>query len=148
MTTYTQILYHIVFGTKDHYGCLDLERHDDLCGYIAGILKNKNCMPYKLGGFTEHIHILTALHPSVSLAATVKDIKLAASLWIKNEKIFPSFSGWQEGYGAFTCSWSVKHEIEKYIARQREHHQHKTFKEEYIEFLRRAEMDFDENRLG
>jgi putative transposase len=139
MTTYTQILYHIVFGTKDRYACLDLERHDDLCGYIAGILKNKNCMPYKLGGFSEHVHILTDLHPSLSLAATVKDIKLAASSWIKNEKIFSSFRGWQEGYGAFTCSWSVKREVEKYIACQREHHRHKTFKDEYIEFLRRLD---------
>lgn len=148
MTTYTQILYHIVFGTKGHGGHLDLERHDDLCGYIAGILKNKKCMPYKLGGYTDHIHILTELHPSISLAGLVKDIKLATSSWIKQEQLFPSFPGWQEGYGAFTCSWSVKHEVEEYITRQREHHRHKTFREEYIAFLQRAGIDFDEARLG
>lgn len=148
MATYTQILYHIVFGTRDHSGCLDLERHDDLCGYIAGVLKNKNCTPYKLGGFTEHIHILAELHPSVPLAVLVKDIKLAASSWIKSNKVFSSFCGWQERYGAFTCSWSVKDEVEQYIANQRQHHQHKTFREEYVAFLRRAGIDFDENRLG
>ncbi|MBN2514106.1 MAG: transposase [Sedimentisphaerales bacterium] len=148
MTTYTQILYHIVFGTRGHYGSLDLEGHETFCGYVAGILKHNKCMPYKLGGFIDHIHILTELHPSASLAGLVKDIKLASSAWIKNENIFPSFSGWQEGYGAFTCSWSVKDDVEDYIARQQEHHLHKSFKEEYISFLQRAGIEFDENRLG
>jgi REP element-mobilizing transposase RayT len=147
MATYTQILYHIVFGTKDHYGSLDLQRHDTLCGYIAGILKNKNCMPYKLGGNINHVHILTGLHPSVSLSELIKDIKLGTSSWIKSEKVFPVFSGWQEGYGAFTCSWSVKHDVEDYIANQNEHHKRQTFKEEYIAFLKRAGIEFDENKL-
>jgi putative transposase len=148
MATYTQILYHIVFGTKDHYGCLNLDRHDALCGYIAGLLKSKQCTPYKLGGYTEHIHILTSLHPSVPLADLVKDIKLASTAWIKQEKIFPSFSGWQVGYGAFTCSWSVKSEVQAYIACQHEHHRRKTFREEYIEFLERAGVSFDKTRIG
>jgi REP element-mobilizing transposase RayT len=147
MTTYTQILYHIVFGTKDHSGCLDLDHHDALCDYIAGLLKHKNCFPHKLGGYTDHVHILTALHPSISLADLVKDIKLASAAWIKQEKVFPSFSGWQVGYGAFTCSWSVKSEVQEYIFRQREHHRHQTFREEYIDFLKRAGVAFDESRI-
>jgi putative transposase len=147
MTTYTQILYHIVVGTKDHFGCLDLDRHDALCGYIAGLLKSKQCTPYKLGGYIDHVHILTSLHPSVPLADLVKDIKLASTAWIRQEKIFPSFSGWQVGYGAFTCSGSVKSEVEEYIARQREHHRRMTFREEYIGFLNRAGVAFDESRI-
>ncbi len=147
MTTYTQILYHIVFGTKDHYGCLDLDRHDTLCGYIAGLLKSKSCTPYKLGGYTDHIHILTSLHPTVALADLVKDIKLASTAWIKQEKAFSCFSGWQVGYGAFTCSWSVKSDVQDYIARQHEHHRKQTFREEYIGFLKRAGVAFDETRI-
>ena len=79
MATYTQILYHIVYGTKNHNGTLDLERHDELCRYTAGILQNKKCFVHKVGGYTEHLHILTELHPGIALAGLVKDTKLAQS---------------------------------------------------------------------
>lgn len=127
---------------------LDLDRHDDLCRYVAGILRNKNCVVYKMGGHIDHLHILTSLHPSLSLADTVKDVKIAASGWIKSESVFSHFEGWQDGYGAFTCSWKDKDRISKYIENQREHHQHKTFREEYIEMLQRAGIEFDERYLA
>jgi putative transposase len=148
MSTYTQILYHIVYATRDHRGCLDLDYHDSLCAYIAGILKHKQCMPYKLGGYTDHLHILTSLHPSVCLADLVKDIKLATSQWIKTASHFPDFVGWQEGYGAFTCSWSVKGEVEDYISNQRQHHNIHSFREEYTAFLKRAGIEYNEAYLG
>ena len=148
MATYTQILYHIVYGTKNHNGTLDLERYDELCKYTAGILQNKNCFVYKVGGYTEHLHILTELHPSVALADLVKDIKLAQSKWIKTNNIFPAFDGWQDGYGGFTCSWKDKDRIINYIANQIEHHRHKTFREEYVEMLQQAGIEFDEKYLA
>jgi REP element-mobilizing transposase RayT len=148
MATYTQILYHIVYGTKNHNGTLDLERHGELCKYTAGILKNKNCFVYKVGGYTEHLHILAELHPTIALADLVKDVKLAQSKWIKANKIFPAFDGWQDGYGAFTCSWKDKERIINYIANQIEHHRHKTFREEYIEMLQQAGIEFDEKYLA
>ena len=148
MATYTQILYHIVYGTKNHIGTLDLERYDELCKYTAGILQNKNCFVYKVGGYTEHLHILTELHPSVALADLVKDIKLAQSKWIKTNNIFPAFDGWQDGYGGFTCSWKDKDRIINYIANQIEHHRHKTFREEYVEMLQQAGIEFDEKYLA
>ena len=148
MATYTQILYHIVYGTKDHQATLDLDRHEDLCRYTAGILRNKNCVVYKVGGDIDHLHILTSLHPSLTLANLVKDVKLASSGWIKNEKVFSHFGGWQDGYGAFTCSWKDKDRIANYIANQREHHRRKTFREEYMEMLKKAEVEFDERYLA
>ena len=147
MATYTQILYHIVYGTKDHQGTLDLECHDNLCRYTAGILRNKNCVVYKVGGYVDHLHILASLHPSLALADLIKDVKLGTSEWIKTDKVFRCFSGWQDGYGAFTCSWKDKDRIANYIVNQREHHQHKTFREEYIEMLRKAGIEFDERYL-
>jgi len=148
MATYTQILYHIVYGTKDHQGTLDLDRHDDLCRYKAGILRNKNCIVYKVGGHVDHLHILTSLHPSLALADLVKDAKISTSGWIKTEKVFPHFGGWQDGYGAFTCSWKDKDRIANYIANQREHHQRKTFRDEYIEMLEKAGIEFNERYLA
>lgn len=147
MATYTQILYHIVYGTKNHEGTLDLEQHDTLCRYLAGVLRNKKCVVYKIGGYTEHIHILTSVHPSLSLANLLKDLKLAASKWIKAKRVLAHFSGWQEGYGAFTCSWKDRDRIAAYIQHQREHHEHKPFREEYIEMLQRAGIEFDEKYL-
>jgi len=147
MATYTQILYHIVYGTKNHNGTLDLERHDELCRYTAGVLKNKKCFVHKVGGYTEHLHMLTDMHPSVALADLVKDTKLAQSKCIKTKKIFSAFDGWQDGYAAFTCSWKDKERIIHYIANQIEHHRHKTFREEYIEMLQRAGIEFDERYL-
>ncbi|MDH4203266.1 MAG: transposase [Phycisphaerae bacterium] len=147
MATYTQILYHIVYGTKDHNGTLNLERHDELCRYTAGILMNNNCFVYKVGGHTEHLHILTGLHPTIALANVVKDLKLAQSKWIKKKNVFPAFDNWQDGYGAFTCSWKDKERIINYIANQIEHHHHKTFRGEYIEMLQQAGIEFDEKYL-
>lgn len=77
MATYTQILYHIVFGTKNRAGTLDQENHDPLWRYIAGVLRNKDCTVYIVGGYTNHVHILTSVHPSQTLADLVKDVKLA-----------------------------------------------------------------------
>ena len=147
MTTYTQILYHIVFGTKDHDGTLDIKFHDELCRYIAGILKNKKCFIHKIGGYVDHVHILTNLHPSLAVADTVKDVKLATSKWIKKENKFSHFDGWQDGYGAFTCSWKDKERIINYISNQEEHHRRKTFREEYIDMLKMCGIEFDEKYL-
>lgn len=147
MSTYTQILYHLVYGTKNRTGSLELKTHDMLYKYIAGLLQNKKCKVHKIGGHVDHIHILFNLHPSIALADIVKDIKLASSDWIKREKIFSSFEGWQNGYGAFTCSWSIKNEVAGYIDNQFEHHKQVSFKEEYIDFLKRAGIEFDEKYL-
>ena len=88
MATYTQILYHLVFGTKNHTGSLDLDRHNELCCYITGLICNKRCVPHQLGGYNDHVHILFGLHPSLALSELVKDIKLATSKWIKDKNVF------------------------------------------------------------
>ena len=103
---------------------------------------------YKVGGYVDHLHILTSLHPSLALADLIKDVKLGTSGWIKTDKVFRCFDGWQDGYGAFTCSWKDKDRIANYIVNQREHHQHKTFREEYIEMLQKAGIEFDERYLS
>ncbi|MES2381111.1 MAG: IS200/IS605 family transposase [Bacteroidota bacterium] len=147
MSTYTQILYQIVFSTKYRAHTLNRENQQELYQYISGVLKNKNCHLYQIGGVTDHIHILTHLHPSVSLAALVKDIKLSSSELIKTNNIFSDFAGWQEGYGAFTYTIEAKDNLIKYIQNQEAHHHKKTFKEEYIELLNEHGIEFDEKYL-
>ncbi|MBM4167277.1 MAG: IS200/IS605 family transposase [Ignavibacteria bacterium] len=144
MSTYTQILYQIVFGTKNREQTLDKENRNELYKYICGILKNKNCHLYQIDGVSEHIHIVTHLHPSIALALLVKDIKLASSQFIKTENLFPKFNGWQDGYGAFTYSIQEKEKLIQYVKSQEEHHRKKTFKEEYISLLNEHGIEFDE----
>lgn len=102
MSTYTQILYQIVFSTKNRKPSLEAENRIELFKYISGILKNKKCHLYRIGGVADHLHIITHLHPSIALADLVKDCKLASSEHIKSRKLFTAFNGWQDGYGAFT----------------------------------------------
>lgn len=102
---------------------------------------------HQINGFTDHLHILTSLHPSIALADFVKDIKLACTQWIRKENLFPDFIGWQEGYGAFTDSLQEKPRLVEYIRTQKEHHRRTTFQEEYMALLRKAGVSFDEAHL-
>jgi REP element-mobilizing transposase RayT len=89
---------------------------------MYGIFRNKNCHLYRIGGTSDHIHILTHLHPLVSLASLVKDIKISSSDYIKRGRLLQNFSGWQDGYAAFTYSIQYKNRLMEYIKTQEEHH--------------------------
>ena len=102
---------------------------------------------YRINGVSDHLHIITHLHPTISLAALVKDIKLATTEYIENEFLFPSFNGWQDGYGAFTYSIGAKNRLIEYVKNQEEHHRVKTFREEYINLLKEHGVVFDEKYL-
>ena len=147
MATYIQILYQIVFSTKNREKTLLKENREELYRYIWGVLKNKKCILYWLNGVEDHLHIITHIHPTVSLSLLVKDIKVASSLWIKEQNLFPDFAAWQEGYGAFTYSVKEKEALIKYVSNQEEHHKTKLFKEEYIQLLKEHGVDFDEKYL-
>ncbi|MBE9468865.1 MAG: IS200/IS605 family transposase [Bacteroidetes bacterium] len=147
MSTYTQILYQIVYSTKDRKPVLKEKRSKELYKYLLGILKNNKCHVYRINGIEDHIHIVTHLHPTVALATLIKDMKIASSVWIKEGNIFPGFTGWQVGYGAFTYSIKEKDRLIEYVKNQKEHHKKKTFKEEYIELLNEHGIEFDEKYL-
>jgi REP element-mobilizing transposase RayT len=147
MSTYTQILYQIVFSTKYREPILIKPNREALFKYIWGVIKNKNCHLYRINGVEDHIHILTHLHPAVSLASLVKDIKVSSSLYIKEHQLFNGFTNWQSGYGAFTYSIKEKNRVINYIKNQEEHHRKKTFREEYIDLLKEHGVEFDEKYL-
>ena len=143
MSTYTQIIYHIVFSTKNCENTLDYDKQEELFKYIWGIIKNKNGHLYRINGERDHLHILTSLHPSLALSDFIRDIKVASSKWIPEKKIFPVFDGWQKGYSAFTLSVNDKKRLTEYIIGQREHHRKLTFKEELVNLLEQAKIEFD-----
>ena len=147
MSTYTQIFYQIIFSTKDREKVLIEQNRKILFKYIWGILKNKNCHLYRINGVEDHIHLFTYLHPSISLASLIKDIKLASSEMIKKKAIFPGFTNWQIGYGAFTYSIHEKEAVIEYVKNQVEHHKKETFIEEFKRILMEFKIEFDEKYL-
>ena len=147
MSTYTQILYQIVFSTKDREKTLLEGNREKLFRFIWGILKNKNCVLYQINGVEDHVHIATHLHPTIALSSLVEDIKVASSQWIKQNQIFPNFTAWQEGYGGFTYSIKEKGVLVNYVKNQKEHHRVKTFREEFIGLLNEHGIKFDERYL-
>jgi len=131
MSSYRQILYHIVFRTKDSQKTLNLENSEELYKYIWGIIKGKNGVLYRINGMEDHIHILSDLHPS--------------SIWLKESGKFPQFNGWADGYAAFTYSYSDKETVINYIKNQREHHKTITFEEELRKLLTEHGVEINEN---
>ena len=147
MSTYTQIIYQIVFSTKDRQPTLNITGQERLYRFIWGIIKESKCHLYRINGMEDHIHLVTSVHPSVSLSMLVKDIKLASSDFIKKEGIFTNFTGWQDGYGGFSYSISAKEHLIEYVKNQKEHHKKLDFREEYLNLLREHKVDFDEKYL-
>ena len=147
MSAYTQILYQIVFSTKNREKTMIPDGQEELYRFMGGILKNKKCHLYRINGVEDHLHIITHLHPMIALAHLIKDIKLATSTFIKNERIFPDFGGWQEKYGAFTYSYSAKDNLIEYVKNQKGHHHVVTFREEFISLLKEHDVEFDEKYL-
>ena len=96
MATFTQILYQLVFSTKNAEKTLVLSESEKLYRYIWGILKNKKCILYRLNGTENHLHIVTHIHPSTSVSSLIKDIKVSSSGWLKEQMIFPEFTNWEE----------------------------------------------------
>lgn len=147
MAGFRQILYHLTFHTKYSHPVLLNCGNDDLFKYIWGIMKNNNCKLFRINGVEDHIHIVCELHPSIALANLIKDIKVSSSKWIKENHIYPNFTHWAEGYGAFTFSIKEKDRIVKYVMNQQEHHKTETSREELIRFLMENGIPFNEKYL-
>ena len=104
MSSYRQHPYHLVLKTKYNLYTIKQGYVNELYAYITGIIKHKNSHLYPINGIENHVHILTDMHPSIAPADFLRDIKASSSFWLKHTKLFPSFTGWEEGYGSFTCS--------------------------------------------
>ncbi len=141
-------MYQIVFSTLHRENTLQSkEKRTKLYKYIWGVLEKKQCHLYRINGVEDHIHILTHIHPTISLSNFVKDIKLSTTDMIKTEGLFPGFSGWQDGYGAFTYSINEKDRLIEYIKNQEEHHKKFNFREEFIKMLNEQNIQFNEKYL-
>ena len=144
MSAHRQILYHIIFRTKESRKTICPEYREDLYKYIWGIVKNKNCTLFRINGMEDHIHILSDLHPSVALADYVREIKVASSKWLKASGLFPDFNGWGIKYCALTYSYGDRDTIINYIKKQQEHHKRESFQDEIRRIFEEQGIDLDE----
>lgn len=142
--TYSQIYIQIVFAVYGRENLISSEWKDELYKYITGIVKNNNQKLLAINGVSDHIHILLNIKPNIALSDLVRDIKANSSRFINEKKFVKGKFNWQEGFGAFSYSISQLDDVIKYIENQEEHHKEKSFKDEYLKYLKRFEVDFDE----
>lgn len=145
--TFSQIYIQYVFAVKGRENLLQKPWRDEVFKYIAGIIKGKNQKPIIVNGVADHVHILVGLKPAMSISDLVRDIKNNSSNFINAQKFLKEKFSWQEGYGVFSYSHSQIDKVYQYIANQQEHHRTKTFKEEYVYFLQKFEIEYNEKYL-
>jgi REP element-mobilizing transposase RayT len=145
MSSYRQILFHIVFRTKSGKKTLIQENIKELYAYIVGIIKNKNSFLYRINGVEDHLHILCDLHPTIALSDFIRDLKTSSSIWMKQSGKFPKFEGWAYGYGTFSYAWKDKEMIVNYIKNQQEHHKKESFEDELRRLLKEHGIEVNEN---
>jgi putative transposase len=143
---YTQINIHLVFSVKGRENVINSFK-DDLCKYIGGILKNQRHYPLSINGYKDHIHLFFELNPNISISETVKVVKANSSKWINENKFVKGKFYWQEGYGGFSYSKSQRKNVIQYIENQEEHHKKRSFREEYLDLLKKYEIQFSDNYL-
>jgi putative transposase len=145
--TYTNLLYHIVFSTKDRAPLIREEFREDLYEYMGGIVRGERGTVIEIGGMPDHIHLLTVMRTEPSVAEFVKVVKAKSSNWVNDGRLLRGRFSWQVGYGAFTVSHSQLGKVREYIQNQAEHHRTIRFQEEFLEFLRRHKIEYDPVRI-
>ncbi len=143
--TYTNLLTHIVFSTKERLPLITNEIKPELFAYLGGLVKELKGKPVIINGMSDHVHILVSLPPTVDVSKAMRFIKANSSKWI-TQKFGKPFE-WQKGYGAFSVSRSNVDAVYKYIQNQEEHHKKFDFRTEFIGFLLKNDVPFDEHFL-
>jgi putative transposase len=145
--TYTALFYHIIFSTKNHANYLKDEIRLRVWAYTGGVARKHQMIALQVGGVEDHIHALVMAPPILAPSDIAKFLKGESSKWI--HEAFPRVKkfAWQDGYGAFTVSKSNLPTVIQYIQNQGEHHRTKTFQEEYLEFLQKHDIEYDERYI-
>jgi len=140
-------LVHLIYSTKNRSPCLHREIHEGLFAYQAGILKEWDSPALVIGGVTDHVHALFCLSKNHALAKVIEEVKKGSSKWLKSQGSAYRDFHWQAGYGAFSVSPSNVDEVRRYVEQQEEHHRVQSFQEEFLAFLKRHGMEYDERYL-
>ena len=145
--TYTALHYHLIFSTKNREGWIAPQVEQQVWAYMGAIARDNKMTALCTGGVEDHVHLLVTIPPALAVSKVLQLLKGGSSKWIHDT--FPKLRSfaWQDGYGAFTVSKSQIADTIRYIEGQRQHHQKKTFPEEYLDFLQKHQIEFDERFL-
>ncbi len=146
-STYTNLLYHIVFSTKDRIPLITDNLQEELYKYIGGIIRGEGGIELEIGDTKDHIHILAKFKPALSVSDMLNKIKANSSKWANDHKMKYRKFGWQEGYAAFSVSESQVPAVREYIRKQEEHHRKQTYQEEFVALLERHGIEYDPKYL-
>ena len=145
--TFSQIYVHLVFSVKGRQNVIHKTWREELFKYVSGIINGRDQKLFAIGGMPDHIHILFSSRPNCMVSELVNSVKTNSSKWINSRGFVKGKFYWQEGYGAFSYGQSQLDHVIQYINNQEQHHQRKSFKEEYIEFLRNFEIEYNTGHL-
>jgi REP element-mobilizing transposase RayT len=145
--SYTNLLYHIVFSTKDRRPLITPEYETRLHDYIGGTIRSCGGICLELNRTADHFHLLAKLRPDRAVSDVLRDLKSNATGWMHD--VFPKLKefSWQRGYGAFTVSHSKVKDVRRYIVNQKEHHRRLSFRNKFIQFLKANGIEYDERRI-
>jgi len=138
------VLLHIVFSTKNRAPLILPEVEEELYCYLATACRSCRCPAHKVGGTSDHLHLLCSLARTVTIAELLEAIKADSSKWIKTKGSQYAGFAWQNGYGAFSLGQSQLADVKRYIDEQKSHHRQRTFQEEFRELLKRYQVEYDE----
>nr|WP_288834025.1 IS200/IS605 family transposase [uncultured Flavobacterium sp.] len=145
--TYHQVYIQVVFAVKYREAIIADEWKSTLFGVIGNLINETGCKTIIVNGVEDHVHCFLGLKPTVSISELMKTVKAKSSKYINDHNLTMSRFEWQEGYGAFSYGHSQINVVYKYIANQEEHHKKQTFKDEYLEFLDKFQVSFDEKYI-
>ena len=146
-SSYTNLLYHLVFSTKERRPLITPELSADLYPYLGGIVRQEGGMLLEVGGMPDHVHLVARFRADLAVADMMRVIKANSSKWVNERAGRTEQFAWQTGYGAFTISGSQLEVVRRYVQRQEEHHRKHTFQEEFVAFLKKHGIAYDERYL-
>jgi putative transposase len=144
--TLSNLISHLIFSTKERRPLINEEFRHDLHAYLGGIVRNLRGAALTINGVSDHVHLLIQLPPSLSMSDAVRTIKANSTRWV-HERTRNKLFAWQAGYGVFSVSRSNVDVVARYIANQEAHHRKRSFQDEYVDFLKRHDVDYDERYI-
>ncbi len=145
--TYHQIYLQTVFAVKYREAVIDTKWKNNLFGVIGNLINETKCKNIIVNGVEDHVHCLIGLKPVVSVSELMKTVKAKSSKYINDHRLTRERFEWQEGYGAFSYSQSSVDKVYKYIKNQEAHHKKQTFRDEYLDFLKKFKVEYDEQYI-
>ena len=146
-STYSRLYIQYVFAVKGRQNLLHKAWREEVFKYMAGIIREKDQKPIIVNGVTDHVHVFVGLKPTMNISHLIRDVKNNTSNFINDRGFISGKFSWQEGYGAFSYAHSQINNVYNYILNQEAHHRQQTFKDEYLDFLKKFEIEYNEQYL-